>query len=395
MAKNVLFSPFTLRELTLRNRIVISPMCQYSAREGLVNDWHLTHLNQFAMGGAGLVFMEATAVERRGRITHGCTGLWSDRHRDAMRPIVSQVKARGAAIGIQLAHAGRKASISRPWEGDCPLSPREFAKGEHNWDIVGASPIPFDNGWLVPAELDADEIGDLVDTWCAATRRARDLGFDVVEIHSAHGYLSHSFLSPLSNRRTDSYGGSRNKRMRFTLELCEAVRAVWPAEKPLFLRLSCTDGKADGWDIDDSIALARRAGSLGVDVIDCSSGGIAGYGTNTLPASTSGYQVGYAAEIRRRASMATQAVGLITCAAQAETILRSGAADLVALAREALLDPYWPHHAALDLGEENPYADMPVQYGYWLGMRAKGMFAGRPGDSDTENMEIGQDVGHA
>ncbi len=390
MARSMLFSPFTVRGLTLGNRIVISPMCQYSAREGIVNDWHVTHLNQFAMGGAGLVFMEATAVERRGRITHGCTGLWSDEHRDAMRPIVAQLKARGAATGIQLAHAGRKASISRPWEGDCPLSPREFAKGEHNWDIVGASPIPFDEGWLVPAELGVSEIHDLIDTWCAATRRARELDFDIVEIHSAHGYLSHSFLSPLSNRRTDAYGGSRDNRMRFTLELCEAVRGAWPCEKPLFLRISCTDGKADGWDVGDSVALARRARALGVDVIDCSSGGIAGYGKNTLPPATPGYQVGYSAEIRRGAGIATQAVGLITRGAQAETILRSGAADLVALAREVLHDPYWPRHAALDLGEENPYGDMPVQYGHWLGLRARGMFGGRPGDSDSENMKTGR-----
>lgn len=390
MARNVLFSPFTVRGLTLKNRIVIAPMCQYSARDGIVNDWHLTHLNQFAMGGAGLILMEATAVERRGRITHGCTGLWSDDHRDAMRPIVEQVKSRGAAIGIQLAHAGRKASISRPWEGDCPLSEREFAKGELNWETVGASPVPFDEGWLVPAELSPADIGDLIGKWCDAARRAEELGFDVVEIHSAHGYLSHSFLSPMSNRRTDAYGGSPENRMRFTLELCEAVRGVWPAEKPLFLRISATDGKVNGWDIADSIELAKRVKDLGVDVIDCSSGGIAGYGENTLPPATPGYQVGHAADIRRGADIATQAVGLITRGAQAETILRSGAADLVALAREVLLDPYWPRHAALDLGENDPYADMPIQYGHWLGMRAKGMFGGRSGDSDTENMKAGR-----
>ena len=387
MSKNVLFSPMTVRGLTLKNRIVIAPMCQYSAQDGIVNDWHLTHLNQFAMGGAGLILMEATAVERRGRITHGCTGLWSDAHRDAMRPIVEQVKARGAAIGIQLAHAGRKASISRPWEGDCPLSEREFAKGEMNWDTVGASPVPFDEGWLVPEELSPSDIAELIGRWCDAARRADELGFDVVEIHSAHGYLSHSFLSPMSNRRTDAYGGSLDNRMRFTLELCEAVRAAWPEDKPLFLRISSTDGKVNGWDIDDSVELARRVKALGVDVIDCSSGGIAGYGENTLPPPTPGYQVGYAAEIRRGANIATQAVGLITRGAQAETILRSGAADLIALAREVLYDPYWPRHAAIDLGEEDPYTDMPVQYGYWLGMRAKGMFGARPGDSDTENMK--------
>ena len=390
MAKNVLFSPFTVRGLTLKNRIVIAPMCQYSAEDGIVNDWHLAHLNQFAMGGAGLILMEATAVERRGRITHGCTGLWSDQHRDAMRPIVEQVKARGAAIGIQLAHAGRKASISRPWEGDCPLSEREFAKGEMNWDTVGASPVPFDDRWLVPAELSPSDIADLIGRWCDAARRAEELGFDVIEIHSAHGYLSHSFLSPMSNKRTDAYGGSRDNRMRFTMELCEAVRAVWPAEKPLFLRISATDGKVDGWDIEDSVELIKRVKDLGVDVVDCSSGGISGYGDNTLPPPTPGYQAGYAAQIRREAGVATQAVGLITRGAQAETILRAGAADLIALARGVLFDPYWPRHAAADLGEDDIYADMPVQYGYWLSMRAKGMFGARPGDSDTENMKAGR-----
>ncbi len=390
MAKNVLFSPFSVRGLTLKNRIVVAPMCQYSARDGLMNDWHLTHLNQFAMGGAGLIFVEATAVEKRGRITHGCTGLWSDDHRDAMRPVVEQVKARGAAIGIQLAHAGRKASISRPWEGDCPLSEREFAKGEMNWDTVGASAVPFDDDWLVPAELSPTDITALIGKWCDAARRAEELDFDVVEIHSAHGYLSHSFLSPLSNKRTDAYGGSRDNRMRFTMELCEAVRAVWPADKPLFLRISATDGKVDGWDIEDSVELARRVKAFGVDAIDCSSGGIAGYGKNTLPSPTPGYQVGYAAQIRQGADIPTQAVGLITRGAQAETILRSGAADLVALAREVLLDPYWPRHAAFDLGEDNPFADMPIQYGHWLGMRAKGMFGARAGDSDTENMRAGR-----
>lgn len=390
MSKNMLFSSFATRGLTLKNRIVISPMCQYSAHEGIVNDWHLTHLNQYAMGGAGLVFMEATAVEQRGRITHGCAGLWSDEHRDAMRPIVEQVKARGAAIGIQLAHAGRKASISRPWEGDCPLSEREFTKGEMNWDIVGASPVPFGDGWLVPAELSTADISDLIGKWCNAAQRANDLGFDVIEIHSAHGYLSHSFLSPMSNQRTDAYGGSRDNRMRFTLELCEAVRAVWPSDKPLFLRISATDGKVDGWDIADSVVLAERVKALGIDVVDCSSGGIAGYGENTLPSPTPGYQVGYAAQIRNGAEIPTQAVGLITRGAQAETILRSGAADLVALAREVLLDPYWPRRAALDLGENDPFTDMPTQYGHWLGMRAKGMFGARLGDSDTENKKTGR-----
>lgn len=387
MARTALFSPIQVRGQTFKNRVVIAPMCQYSAVDGMLNDWHLTHLNQFAMGGAGLVIMEATAVEKRGRITWGDSGLWSDTHMEPMWPVVQQVKARGAAIGIQLAHAGRKASISRPWEGDCPLSPREIAKGEVPWETVGASPVAFDDGWIVPHELSASEIADMVDKWADATRRAEKLGFDMVEIHSAHGYLSHSFLSPLSNRRSDGYGGDRNGRMRFTLEVVEAVRAAWPDDKPLFLRISCVDGKRDGWDIADSVELAKRAKALGVDVIDCSSGGIAGYGENTLPPSTPGYQVGHAATIRREAEIMTQAVGLITDPAQAETILRSGAADFTALAREVLHDPYWARHAALALGEPDAFADWPVQYGHWLAMRARGMFGGRAGDSDTENLK--------
>ncbi|MEQ8655107.1 MAG: NADH:flavin oxidoreductase/NADH oxidase [Kiloniellales bacterium] len=387
MARNALFSPLTLRGLTLKNRIVVSPMCQYSAVDGMMNDWHLTHLNQFAMGGSGLVIVEATGIKQNGRITYGCTGLWSDAHMEPMRPVVEQVKARGAAVGIQLAHAGRKASVSRPWEGDCPLSPREIAKGEVPWETVGPSPIPFDEGWIVPEELTPAGIADVIQAWCDATKRAEALGFDMVEIHSAHGYLSHSFLSPLSNRRTDRYGGSRENRMRFTLELAEAVRAVWPEEKPLFLRQSCIDGKKDGWAIEDAIALAAALKGLGVDAIDCSSGGIAGYGENIMQRSTPGYQVAHAAKIRAGADMPTMAVGLITQPAQAETILQTGSADLVALARELLYDPYWPRHAAIALGEPNAYDDWPIQYGHWLGLRAKGMFAGRPGDADTATAE--------
>ncbi len=387
MARTNLFSSLDLRDLTLKNRAVISPMCQYSATDGLFNDWHVTHLAQFAMGGMGLVFTEATAVEERGRTTWGDPGIWSDAHLEPMKPVIEAVKSRGSAIGIQLAHAGRKASISRPWEGDCPLSPREIAKGETPWETVGASAVPFDDGWIVPHELSIPEIADMVGQWEAAARRAVQAGFDVIEIHSAHGYLSHSFYSPMSNRRNDAYGGSRGNRMRFTLEVVEAVRGAIPDGMPLFLRLSSVDGKAEGWMIEDSIALASAARDLGVDVIDCSSGGIAGYGTNTLPVPTPGYQVGHAADIRREAGIATQAVGLIKSAAQAESILRAGAADLIALAREALHNPYWARHAAIELGEPDAFDDWPIQYGHWLGMRAQGMFGKRAGDADTENLK--------
>lgn len=387
MARNALFQPLQLRDLTLKNRTVVSPMCQYSATDGMFGDWQTIHLSQFAMGGFGLVFTEATAVEKRGRITWGDTGIWSDEHMDPIRPVVQAVKSRGSAIGIQLAHAGRKASISRPWEGDCPLSAREIAKGEVPWETVGASAVPFDDGWIVPHELTPSEIRDLVDEWARAARRAVEVGFDVIEVHSAHGYLSHSFYSPMSNRRTDAYGGSRDNRMRFTLEVIEAVRGAIPDGMPLFLRLSSIDGKEEGWMIEDSVELARRAKALGVDVIDCSSGGISGYGTNILSVPTPGYQVGHSAEIRRGADIATQAVGLITSAAQGESTLRAGAADLVALAREALHDPYWPRHAAIELQEPDAFDDWPIQYGYWLGLRHQGMFGKRAGDSDTENLK--------
>lgn len=381
--KTVLFSPLALRGLTLKNRVVISPMCQYSAHEGVMNDWHYGHLTRFAAGGAGLIIVEATAVERRGRITHGCTGLWDDGQIAPMHRVIDAVHALGGHIGVQLAHAGRKASISRPWEGDCPLSEREIAKGELPWETVGASAVPFDNGWIVPHELSPGEIAGVIGVWTDAARRAVAAGFDMIEIHSAHGYLSHSFLSPLSNHRTDRYGGSRDNRMRFTLELAEAMRAAMPAEMPLFLRLSCVDGKTGGWAIEDSVELCKRLKTLGVDAIDCSSGGIAGYGETNLPPPTPGYNVPFAAQIRRESAIPTQAVGLIREAAQAETILRAGAADLVALAREALRNPFWAHHAAEYLGEDPSYTAWPRQYGHWLGLRARGMFGGRAGDSDT------------
>ena len=385
MSKNLLFNPIRVRDLEIKNRAVVSPMCQYSAKDGYINDWHVSHLNQFAMGGVGLVFTEATAVEKRGRITHGCTGLWSDKQMEGMGNIVSQVKARGSAIGIQLAHAGRKASISRPWEGDCPLSEREFAKGEHNWDIVGPSNVPFGDNWLIPHELSTSEIKDLIENWVKAAQRADKVGFDTIEIHSAHGYLSHSFLSPMSNKRNDEYGGSVENRCRFTVELADAVRSAFPKEKPIFLRVSAVDGKKDGWSIDDTITLVKKLKDVGIDVIDCSSGGIAGYGENNLPLPTPGYQVAHAASVKRETGIMTQSVGLITDPAQAETILRSGSADFIALARELLSDPYWVRHAAEALDEDDYFHDMPIQYGYWLEMRSRGMFGNRLGDSDTEN----------
>ncbi len=377
---SILFEPLYIRNLKLRNRTVVSPMCQYTAVDGVMNNWHHCHLTAFGRGGFGLVIFEATAVESIGRITHGCTGLWNDEQLNSMIPIVKSVKDSGAATCLQLAHAGRKASCQRPWEGDAALTEAEFSKGELAWDIVGPSPIPFEEGWLIPHELTVSEIKEIIDSWVLAAKRAELAGFDALEIHSAHGYLSHSFLSPISNKRTDIYGGSRENRMRFTLDLAEAVRAVWPEGKPLFIRLSTVDGKEGGWDIDDSIALTRILSDIGVDVIDCSSGAIAAAGKNTLPTPTPGYQVSFSSEIRNKAQILTQAVGLITDPSQAETILRSGQADLVALAREALYNPFWPLHAAQALNADIDFQIWPHQYGHWLELRSQGVFAKRPGE---------------
>jgi 2,4-dienoyl-CoA reductase-like NADH-dependent reductase (Old Yellow Enzyme family) len=379
----ILFTPLELRAVRLRNRTVVAPMCQYTALDGVVNDWHFAHLSQFATGGFGLIIVEATGVEERGRITHGCCGLWHDGQIAPLKRIVDNLKANGATPAIQLAHAGRKASAQRPWFGDGPLGEADFKRGDRPWEIVAPSALPFGEGWLMPRALSVGEIAAVIDNWVAATRRALAAGFDVLEIHSAHGYLSHSFLSPLSNRRSDKYGGSRDNRMRFTLELTEAVRAAWPDDKPLFCRVSAVDGMAGGWAIEDTVALAKKLKALGVDVMDCSSGGIAAEGKNLLAAPKPGYQVKYAEQVRREVDIKTQTVGLITGPHQAETILQADQADLVALAREALHDPYWPHHAAETLGADPAYEAWPTQYGWWLYRRSIGTFAGRPGGSDA------------
>ncbi len=373
----LLFAPLPIKDIELPNRVVLSPMCQYSAIDGVINDHHFIHYSQFAMGGTGLIIVEATGVEARGRITHGCLGLWNDGQIAGHKRAVDLIKANGAVAAIQLAHAGRKASCQRPWEGDGPLEQKDFARGDLAWDVVGPSAERFADGWLMPEELSPADIAGIIDKWVAATKRAIQAGYDVLEIHSAHGYLSHSFLSPLSNRRGDKYGGSLENRMRFTLELAEAVRPVWPDNKPLFTRISCVDGIKGGREIEESVVLAKELKARGIDVIDCSAGGIAGEGESTMARPTPGYQVGYAAQIRREADIMTQAVGMVLGASQAETILTSGAADLVSLARESLRNPYWAHHAAEALGADPNYLAWPVQYGHWLGNRAKSMYTGR------------------
>jgi 2,4-dienoyl-CoA reductase-like NADH-dependent reductase (Old Yellow Enzyme family) len=350
-----IFRPLQVRGITLRNRLVVSPMCQYSceARDGLATTWHLVHLGSRAVGGAGLVFTEATAVTPEGRISPQDLGIWSDRHAQALRPIVEFLKAQGATTGIQLAHAGRKASTARPWEGI-----RGLADHEGGWVPVAPSPIPFGDTYRTPREMTPQDIAGVVKAFADAAARAHEVGFDVVEVHAAHGYLVHEFLSPLANHRTDHYGGSWKNRVRILVEIVEAIRTRWPDHKPLFVRLSVTDWSPGGWDVEDSIHLARELAPRGVDVIDCSSGGLL---PNQQIPTEPGYQVPFAERIRREAPVMTMAVGLITTPEQAEEIIENGRADLVAMAREFLRNPYFPLYAARRLGNVEA-APWPPQY---------------------------------
>ena len=346
-----LFAPLKIREVTFRNRIAVSPMCEYSSDDGFANDWHLVHLGSRAVGGAGLVIAEATAVEDRGRITPGDLGIWKDEHIENLSRIAAFVRQHGAVPAIQIAHAGRKASCHVPWNGGEPIS--ENAGG---WRTVAPSQVPFRETDPAPIELKRDDIRSIVAAFAAAAGRALAAGFEVVEIHSAHGYLLHEFLSPLSNLRTDEYGGPLENRLRLLLEVAEAVRAVWPDRLPLFVRISATDWKDGGWTIDDSVMAAARLRTKGVDLIDCSSGGLA---VDAKVPSTPAYQVPFAERIRREADILTGAVGLITEPLQADEIIKRGQADMVLLAREFLRDPYWPLHAARVLGVA---MEPPVQY---------------------------------
>jgi len=348
-----LFDPLTLRGITIRNRIGVSPMCQYSAEEGFANDWHLVHLGARAAGGAGLVIAEASAVEARGRISPQDLGIWDDAHVEMLGRITHFIRSQGATPAIQLAHAGRKASTAQPWAGGGSVSAEQGG-----WQPVGASAIPFAEQYPTPTALTTAEVDAIVDAFRAAAVRADAAGFDVIELHAAHGYLLHSFLSPLSNQRTDHYGGSFENRIRLLLAVVDASRAVWPEEKPIFVRISCTDWVTGGWTIDESVELAHKLKAAGVDLIDCSSGG-------TLPNAKipvgAGYQTPFAERIRHEAAIATAAVGMITQPMQADELVRNGRADLVLLARELLRDPHWPIHAATLLHQRDR-APIPPQY---------------------------------
>jgi 2,4-dienoyl-CoA reductase-like NADH-dependent reductase (Old Yellow Enzyme family) len=348
-----LFTPLTIREIAFRNRITVSPMCQYSSQDGFANDWHLVHLGSRAVGGAALVMVEATAVEARGRITPCDHGLWKDEHIDMLRRIAAFIKSQGSVAGIQIAHAGRKASCRVPWEGG-----KVIPLNEGGWQCVAPSAIPFNEGDRAPGALGKTEIDGLVRAFADAARRALAAGFEVLEVHSAHGYLLNEFLSPLSNRRDDEYGGAFENRVRFLLQVVDAVRRAWPERLPLFVRISATDWAEGGWMADDSVRLAGLLRERGVDLIDCSSGALVPYAK--IPVAP-GYQVPFAERIKREGGIRTGAVGLITEPAQADEIIRAGKADIVLLARGFLRDPYWPLHAARALGLGAEVA-APVQY---------------------------------
>jgi 2,4-dienoyl-CoA reductase-like NADH-dependent reductase (Old Yellow Enzyme family) len=345
-----LFSPYKIRGIELRNRIVVSPMCQYSSEDGFANDWHLVHLGSRAVGGAGLIITEANAVSPEGRITPFDLGIWKDEHIEQLKRITLFIEQQGAVPGTQLAHAGRKASKARPWMPD-----RLIPASEGGWKTVAPSPIPFDATYDTPVELDKAGIAKVIADFKAAAVRALKAGFKVIEIHAAHGYLINEFLSPLSNKRTDEYGGSFDNRMRLLLEVVAAVRSEWPETNPLFVRISASDWVDDGWKVEDSVALGNVLKNKGVDLVDCSSGSVI---PNVKIPAAPGYQVPFADAVRK-AGIATGAVGIIVSAEQAETIITSGQADLVVMAREMLRDPYFPLHAAQILGDDIKW---PVQY---------------------------------
>ena len=351
MATPKLFSPYTLREVTFRNRVFVSPMCQYSAVDGMPNNWHLVHLGSRAVGGAGLVMAEATAVSPIGRITPLDLGIWSDAHTEAFKPIVEFIKQHGAVPAIQIAHAGRKASCEEPWKGG-----KYLPQAEGGWQTVAPSAIALTPNHATPKELTTEEIEQTVADFEAAAQRALVAGFDVLEFHCAHGYLMNEFLSPLTNKRTDEYGGSMENRCRLVLRIARLLRELWPQDKPVFVRISAVDWVEGGWSIEDSIQLGLWLKEIGIDLIDCSSGGL--LLDAKIPAGP-GYQTGFASAIRTQSDIATGAVGMITGPAQAEHILVTGQADAVFLARELLRDPYWPLHAAHELRAD---VEWPVQY---------------------------------
>ncbi|MBV8191765.1 MAG: NADH:flavin oxidoreductase/NADH oxidase [Alphaproteobacteria bacterium] len=366
MQKPLLFSPLKLRGVSAPNRCVVSPMVQYRATDGQVNDYHLVHLGKFALGKFGIVFTENCAVEPRGRVTQGDLGMWDDGQIEGHKRLVRFLRQEGALAATQITHAGRKGSTPRSFDKPGQLGPE--GAGWQRWQVVGPSEIAAAEGWMVPKQLAADELDDIVRKFGEAARRADAAGYDVIEIHGAHGYLLAQFLSPISNKRNDEYGGDRAGRMRFPLAVAKAVRSNWPERKPMFIRVSTVDG-AGGWEVEDTVVFAKALKELGVDVIDCSSGGLTGLST-ALPVKRSlGFQVPFAAAVKRQAGIHTMAVGLILDGPQAEAILEAGDADLIAIGRQALYDPFWPVHAAQELGCDTSFEMWTPEYGWWLDKR--------------------------
>jgi 2,4-dienoyl-CoA reductase-like NADH-dependent reductase (Old Yellow Enzyme family) len=358
-----LLSELKLRSVTFRNRLWVSPTCQYSSIDGLPTDWHLVHLGSRAVGGAGLVVVEATAVSPEGRISPGDSGIWSDAHGEAFKRITSFIKEQGSVAGVQLAHAGRKASTFEPWNGSGKV---DIADG--GWETVAPSPVKFDDTFPMPREMNEGDMQKVIADFVTAAKRSVDAGFEVIEIHAAHGYLLHEFLSPLSNRRTDEYGGDLENRMRFPLAVASAVREIVPGDLPVFARISATDWAEEGWNLEESIEFCKRLAAIGIDLIDVSSGGLVPDAKITVGP---GYQVPFANAIRKQANIKTAAVGMITEPRQAEEILQSGEADAIFVAREFLRDPYMPFRAAKELGGE---VQVPKQYGRAIDLRkAKGV----------------------
>jgi 2,4-dienoyl-CoA reductase-like NADH-dependent reductase (Old Yellow Enzyme family) len=373
-ARPKLFQPFTLRGLTLRNRLVVPPMVHYRCDPGnTCGSFHLVHLGRYALGGFGLVFVEATAVEEIGLINENDLGIWNDVQLESFKPLIGFMRRQNTAIGIQLAHGGRKASSQTAMQGMGPLTENNLSAGAKIWQPVGPTAEPVAKGWLTPRPLTTVECKAMVTTWARAARNAVKAGFDVIEIHAAHGYLLASFLSPVSNTRDDEYGGDRAGRMRLPLQIVEAVRREMPASMPLFLRVSSVDGTQEGWNMDDTVAFARELKVRGVDVIDCSSGGISGAATAAQVTRSLGFQVPFAERVRKEASIATMAVGIILEAQQAEAILERGQADIIAVGRQSQYNPNIAHHWAHDLGINRRFEDWTPEYGWWLEKRVKTM----------------------
>lgn len=367
-----LFTPFKIGSVTLPNRIVISPMSQYAAENGYANDWHFAHISRFALGGAGLIFTEATAVEARGRRTHGDLGLWEDGQIEKLKSIANFIEQHGTVPGIQLAHAGRKASERRPWHGESPVNEEdEKERDEVPWQAIAPSSQPYAEAWPTPHAMSITDIDDVIMNFAKAAARALSAGFKVIDIYAGHGFLLHQFCSPLSNHRTDNFGGCFDNRIRMALEVVAAIRQQWPRDLPLFFRLSATDWIDGGWDIKDTVKLSRQLKAIGVDVIDCSSGGIGGPDKPMRMPLAQGFQIPFAEAVKQEANVATMGVGFIWDARQANDYICQGKCDLVALAREALNNPNWPLHAARELELDPDYSKWPKEFGWWLNRRER------------------------